>query len=100
MMILQLDWYFGALLIFIGLLGMTVKKGVFARLIGLEIVSKGAMLAITGSGLFINNTAETQSLVIFLIIFEFVTVVCAAAILADSWKKDAASKKRSGGLGK
>ena len=91
------DWYFITLLIFVGLYGMLASRSIIRQLIGLEIVSKAAMLAVISAGALTNNLIFSQALLLTMIVIEVVVVAAGLALLvknfrihgtADIWKLD------------
>ena len=93
----SIDWYFISLLIFVGLYGMLVSRNILRQLIGLEIVSKAAMLAVISAGALSGNIMLAQALIITMIVVEVVVVAAGLALLvkahrisgsADIWKLD------------
>ncbi|HNW45522.1 MAG TPA: NADH-quinone oxidoreductase subunit K [Elusimicrobiales bacterium] len=97
MSVFSLDWYFISLLIFVGLYGMLVSRNILRQLIGLEIVSKAAMLAVISAGALSSNLILAQALIITMIVVEVVVVAAGLALLvkahrlsgsADIWKLD------------
>ena len=91
------DWYFIALLIFIGLYAMLASSSIIRQLIGLEIISKAAMLAVISAGALTGNIMAAQGIVITMIVIEVVVVAAGLALLvknhrisglADIWKLD------------
>ena len=92
-----MDWYFITLLVFVGLYGMMVSRSVIRQLVGLEIVSKGAMLAVMTSGALSGSPVLAQALIITMIVIEVVVVAAGLALLvkahrvtgsADIWSFD------------
>lgn len=97
MSIFSLDWYFITLLVFVGFYGMLVSRNILRQLIGLEIVSKAAMLAVISAGALTSNLMLAQALIITMIVIEVVVVAAGLALLvkahrisgsADIWKLD------------
>ncbi|OGS12053.1 MAG: hypothetical protein A2234_00920 [Elusimicrobia bacterium RIFOXYA2_FULL_58_8] len=92
-----IDWYFISLLVFVGLYAMLASRSIIRQLIGLEIVSKAAMLAIITAGALTSNLMLAQALIITMIVVEVVVVAAGLALLvkahrisgsADIWKLD------------
>ena len=54
------EWYSIALIMFIGFYCMLVSRSIVRQLIGLEIVSKAAMLALVSAGALANNLIYAQ----------------------------------------
>jgi len=97
MSIFSIDWYFITLLAFTGFYGMLVSRNILRQLIGLEIVSKAAMLAVISAGALTSNLMLAQALIITMIVIEVVVVAVGLALLvkahrisgsADIWKLD------------
>lgn len=91
------DWYFISLLIFVGLYAMLASSNIIRQLIGLEIISKAAMLAVISAGALTGNIMLAQGIVITMIVVEVVVVAAGLALLvknhrisglADIWKLD------------
>lgn len=92
-----LEWYLIALLMFIGFYCMLASRSIVRQLVGLEIVSKAAMLALVSAGYWSNNLVFAQALLITMIVIEVVVVAAGLALLvknfrlhgsADIWKLD------------
>jgi NADH-quinone oxidoreductase subunit K len=97
MSIFAMDWYLIAIIIFIGFYCMLASRSIVRQLIGLEIVSKAAMLTIVSAGALTNNLIYAQALLITMIVIEVVVVATGLALLvknfringsADIWKLD------------
>jgi len=97
MSIFALDWYMIALLMFIGFYCMLASRSIVRQLIGLEIVSKAAMLTVISAGALTANLVIAQALLITMIVIEVVVVAAGLALLvknfrvngnADIWKLD------------
>lgn len=91
------EWYLIALLMFTGFYCMLASRGIVRQLIGLEIVSKAAMLALISAGALAKNLVYAQALLITMIVIEVVVVAAGLALLvknfrihgtADIWKLD------------
>ncbi len=92
-----MEWYFTALMMFVGFYCMLASRSIVRQLIGLEIISKGAMLALLSAGALANNLVFAQALVLTLIVIEVVVVGAGLALLVknfrvngttDIWKLD------------
>lgn len=92
-----MEWYLIALLMFIGFYCMLASRSIVRQLVGLEIVSKAAMLALVSAGYWSNNLVFAQALLITMIVIEVVVVAAGLALLvknfrlhgsADIWKLD------------
>jgi multisubunit Na+/H+ antiporter MnhC subunit len=79
-----LDWYFITLLIFTGLYCMLVSRSIIRQLVGLEIVSKGALLAVISAGALGGSVVMAQALVITMIVIEVVVVAAGLALLVKA----------------
>jgi len=97
MSIFAMDWYLIALLMFIGFYCMLASRSIVRQLIGLEIVSKAAMLTVISAGALTANLVMAQALLITMIVIEVVVVAAGLALLvktfrvngnADIWKLD------------
>lgn len=97
MSIFAMDWYLIALLMFIGFYCMLASRSIVRQLIGLEIVSKAAMLTVISAGALTANLVIAQALLITMIVIEVVVVAAGLALLvknfrvngnADIWKLD------------
>lgn len=95
MSIFAMDWYLISLLMFIGFYCMLASRSIVRQLIGLEIVSKGAMLTVISAGALTANLVFAQALLITMIVIEVVVVAAGLALLvknfrvhgtADIWK--------------
>lgn len=92
-----MDWYLISILIFTGFYCMLASRSIVRQLIGLELVSKGAMLTVISSGALTNNLVFAQALLLTMIVIEVVVVAAGLALLvknfrvngsADIWKLD------------
>jgi len=81
-----LDWYLIALLMFIGFYCMLAARSIVRQLIGLEIVSKGAMLAVISAGALTNNLVYAQAILITMIVIEVVVVATGLALLVKNFR--------------
>lgn len=97
MNIFATDWYLISIIIFIGLYCMLASRSVVRQLIGLEIISKGAMLTVISAGALTNNIILAQALLVTMIVIEVVVVAAGLALLVknfringsdDIWKLD------------
>ena len=71
-------WYFAALLFFIGLYCMAASRNLLRQLIGLEVMSKGTLLALIASG-SMSNLSLAQAVIITMIVIEVVVVAAGLA---------------------
>ncbi|OGR68961.1 MAG: hypothetical protein A2081_02910 [Elusimicrobia bacterium GWC2_61_19] len=92
-----MEWYLIAIIVFTGFYCMLASRSIVRQLIGLEIVSKGAMLAVISAGALTGNLVFAQALVLTMIVIEVVVVAAGLALLvknfrvhgsADIWKLD------------
>lgn len=92
-----MDWYLIALVIFTGFYCMLASRSIVRQLIGLELISKGAMLTVISAGHQTSNLVMAQALLITMIVIEVVVVAAGLALLvknfrihgtADIWKLD------------
>jgi NADH-quinone oxidoreductase subunit K len=97
MSIFAMDWYLIAVIIFVGFYCMLASRSIVRQLIGLEIVSKAAMLSVISAGALTDNLVYAQALLITMIVIEVVVVAAGLALLvknfrvngsADIWKLD------------
>ena len=77
---LLLDWYFVALLAFVGLYCLVAARNMLRLIIGIEILSKAALLALLASGQALGNINLAQTLAITMIAVEVVVVAVALAL--------------------
>ena len=84
MSIFALDWYFIALLMFTGFYAMLVSRSIIRQLIGLEIVSKAAMLTLISAGALTGDLMTAQALIITMIVIEVVVVAAGLALLVKA----------------
>ncbi len=82
----SLDWLFAALIIFIGAYCMVLTRNLIKQLIGLEIISKGVMIAIISSGAMSGNTNLAQAIIITVILVEAVIVATGLALLVKGYR--------------
>lgn len=97
MSIFSMDWYLIAVIIFVGFYCMLASRSIVRQLIGLEIVSKAAMLSVISAGALTDNLVYAQALVLTMIVIEVVVVAAGLALLVknfrvngstDIWKLD------------
>jgi len=81
-----LDWYFIALILFVGLYCMLVSRNLLRQLIGLEIMSKAGLLAVISSGALTNRLNLAQAVIITMIVIEVVVVAAGLALLVKNFK--------------
>jgi NADH-quinone oxidoreductase subunit K len=84
-------------MLFVGFYGMLASRSIVRQLIGLEIVSKAAMLALISAGALSDNLVYAQALLLTMIVIEVVVVAAGLALLvktfrvngsADIWRLD------------
>ena len=81
-----LDWYLFSILIFSGLYCMLASRSLVRQLIGLELVSKGAMLCVISAGAYSNNIVFAQAILITMIVIEVVVVATGLALLVKNFR--------------
>lgn len=81
-----MEWYLVALIMFIGFYCMLASRSIVRQLIGLEIVSKAAMLALISAGALANNLVYAQALLITMIVIEVVVVAAGLALLVKTFR--------------
>ncbi len=81
-----LDWYLIALIMFIGFYCMLASRSIVRQLVGLEIVSKAAMLALISAGALTNNLVYAQAILITMIVIEVVVVATGLALLVKNFR--------------
>lgn len=92
---LLLNWYFVALLAFVGLYCLVASRNMLRLIIGIEILSKACILALMACGQALGNVNLAQTLAITMIAVEVVVVAVALALFVkyygvtgtlDIWK--------------
>lgn len=92
---LLVNWYFVALLAFVGLYCLLASRNMLRLIIGIEILSKACILALMASGQALGNVNLAQTLAITMIAVEVVVVAVALALFVkyygvtgtlDVWK--------------
>lgn len=81
-----IEWYIAALVMFTGFYCMLASRSIVRQLIGLEIVSKAAMLALISAGAFANNLIFAQALLLTMIVIEVVVVAAGLALLVKNFR--------------
>jgi len=81
-----MDWYLIALIMFAGFYCMLASRSIVRQLIGLEIISKAAMLTVISAGALTNNLVYAQALLITMIVIEVVVVAAGLALLAKNFR--------------
>ncbi|PIS46883.1 MAG: hypothetical protein COT17_06290 [Elusimicrobia bacterium CG08_land_8_20_14_0_20_51_18] len=82
----SLDWFFVTLIFFTGAYCMAVSRNIVKQLIGLEIISKSALIAVISSGALTNNINLAQAVIIVLILVEAVIVATGLALLVKNYR--------------
>jgi NADH-quinone oxidoreductase subunit K len=85
--ILKLSIPFIGLLIIIGLYYILATRNLIRILLGVEIITKGALIAIIAAGYVTNNMAVAQSLAIIMIIIEVFVIAIAAGIIVQIYRR-------------
>jgi NADH-quinone oxidoreductase subunit K len=65
---------------------MLASRSIVRQLIGLEIVSKAAMLALISAGAMANNLIFAQALLLTMIVIEVVVVAAGLALLVKNFR--------------
>lgn len=81
-----MDWYLIAVIMFIGFYCMLVSRSIVRQLIGLEIISKAAMLSLISAGALTDNLIFAQALLITMIVIEVVVVAAGLALLVKNFR--------------
>jgi len=82
----SLDWFFIVVLFFIGAYCMIVSRNIIKQIIGLEIISKSALIAIISSGALTNNINLAQALIIVIILVEAVIIATGLALVVKNYR--------------
>jgi len=77
----SVDWFFISILFFTGAYCMIVSRNIIRLLIGFEIISKSAMIAIITAGQLSNNINLAQTLIIIMILIEVIVVATGLALI-------------------
>ena len=92
-----MNWFFAALLFVAGIYCMMVSRNMLRLVIGLELISKGALLSVIACGKALGNMALAQSIAVTMIVIEVVVVAAGLALIVrayartgtvDMWKFD------------
>jgi NADH-quinone oxidoreductase subunit K len=83
--LVRLNWFFVALLVFLGFYCLLVSRNLLRLLIGIEILSKGCILALISSGRAIGRMSTAQSLAITMIVVEVVVVAVALGLIIRAY---------------
>lgn len=81
-----LDWFFIAILFFTGAYCMIVSRNIIKLLIGFEIISKSATIAMITAGQATNNMALAQSVIIVMIMVEVIVIASGLALVVKSYR--------------
>lgn len=81
-----LNMFFVALLFLVGLYCLFTMKNLIKLLIGVELLSKGIMLALIATGYEKGNLMTSQSLVISFIVVEVSVLATALAIIINIFR--------------
>ena len=82
-----IDWFFISLLFFTGAYCMIVSRNIIRLLIGFEIISKSAMIAIISQAQLTNSINLSQSLIIILILVEVVVIATGLTLIVKFYRK-------------
>jgi NADH-quinone oxidoreductase subunit K len=82
----SIEWYLIAIIMFTGFYCMLASRSIVRQLVGLEIVSKAAMLALISAGALANNLVYAQALLITMIVIEVVVVAAGLALLVKNFR--------------
>ena len=75
------------MLFFIGVYAMAASRNLIRLLIGLEVSSKGCMLAFIAAGSATGNIATAQALLIIMISVEAVVVAAGLALIIRAYRQ-------------
>ncbi|HOL63624.1 MAG TPA: NADH-quinone oxidoreductase subunit K [Elusimicrobiales bacterium] len=81
-----IDWFFISILFFIGAYCMVVSKNIIKLLIGFEIISKSALIAVITAGLATNNSNLAQNIIIVMILVEAVVIASGLALVVKYYR--------------
>jgi len=82
---LLLNYFIAALLVFVGIYCMAATRNILKLLIGIEIASKGCMLALLTAGYALGKINYAQALVILMIGIEVVVVAVALSLIIKNY---------------
>ncbi|WP_428898547.1 NADH-quinone oxidoreductase subunit K [Parelusimicrobium proximum] len=82
---LQLNLFVAVLLFFIGISCMALSRNLLRTLIGIEISSKGCMLAILSAGYTTGNVNLAQAMIIIMIGVEVATLAVGIGLIIRSY---------------
>jgi len=83
--LLGLNWFFVAILAFLGLYCLLISRNLLRLLIGIEILSKACILALVSSGVAIGRVNTAQTLAITMIVVEVVVVAVALGLIIRAY---------------
>ena len=81
-----MDWYFITLIFTAGLYCMLVSRNLLRQFIGLEIMSKSALLGVISVGSLTGSLALAQALIITMIVIEVVIVAAGLSLLVKNYR--------------
>ncbi|WP_424244036.1 NADH-quinone oxidoreductase subunit K [Elusimicrobium posterum] len=84
---LYLNWFTAVLLFFIGVYCVAGSRNMLRTLVGIEISSKGCMLALLASGFALGNVDMAQALIILMIGVEVVVVAVGLGLIIRSYNQ-------------
>lgn len=84
---LQFNYFAALMMFFIGLYTMTASRNLIRLLIGMEVTSKGCMLAFITVGSAIGNMPLVQAIIMIMIGVEAVVVAVGLILIIRSYKQ-------------
>ena len=84
---LQFNYFAALMMFFIGVYTMAASRNLIRLLIGLEVSSKGCMLAFLAAGSAIGNIALVQALLIIMISVEAVVVAVGLTLIIRAFRQ-------------
>ncbi|MDD2773960.1 MAG: NADH-quinone oxidoreductase subunit K [Elusimicrobiales bacterium] len=84
---LYLNWFFAALLVFSGIYCMLVSRNLLRLIIGVELLSKAAILALVACGQAMGNLGLAQSIAITMIVLEVVVVAVGLGLVVRAYRQ-------------
>lgn len=84
---LCLNWFFAALLFVAGVYCMMVSRNMLRLIIGMELISKGCLLAVAACGKALGNMALAQSIAVTMIVVEVVVVAVGLALVVRAYAR-------------
>jgi NADH:ubiquinone oxidoreductase subunit K len=84
---LQFNYFAALTMFFIGVYTMAASRNLIRLLIGLEVTSKGCMLAFVAAGSAIGNMHLAQALLIIMISVEAVVVAVGLVLIIRSFRQ-------------